>query len=136
MFRIVSLATLSVYWISLFIGTHIPHGVRGMGKVNDKVLHFGAYAGLAFLLAAALTSLRVRHGALLFPMLIAAIYGCFDEVSQLAVRGRQADVADWAADVFGAGVGVFAFGILSLVWASWMCERKQRSPEQITKSAA
>ncbi len=136
MFRFVSFATLGVYWISLFIGTHVPHGVRGIGRVNDKLLHFGAYAGLAFLLAAALTSLRVKHGALLLPIVIAALYGCFDELSQLAVQGRHADIADWAADVFGAGVGVFAFGVLSLLVAKWFAKPQQSVPEHIRKSAA
>ncbi|MCA9144676.1 MAG: VanZ family protein [Planctomycetaceae bacterium] len=117
--RTVSLGTLGVYWLGIFIGTHIPMGVRGLGRINDKVLHFGAYAGLAFLLAAALSTLRVRHGTLLLPLVVAAVYGCVDELSQMAVPGRQAEVADWAADVFGAGVGVFAFALLAIALAKF-----------------
>jgi VanZ family protein len=82
--------------------------------INDKLLHFGAYAGLAFLLAAALATLRVRHGTLLLPLTVAAAYGCVDELSQMAVPGRHAEVADWAADVFGAGAGVLTFSLVSL----------------------
>ncbi|MBI2478831.1 MAG: VanZ family protein [Planctomycetia bacterium] len=113
MFRIVSFGSLGAYWLAIFIGTHMPQGIQSLGGINDKLLHFGAYAGLAFLLAAALTSLRVRHGVLLLPMTVAAVYGCLDELSQIPILGRRAEVADLAADMFGAGVGVIAFCILS-----------------------
>ncbi|MBC8352845.1 MAG: VanZ family protein [Planctomycetes bacterium] len=136
MLRIVTFSALGVYWIALFVGTHLPHGVRGLGSVNDKLLHFGAYAGLAFLLAATLTTMRMRHGALLVPMVVAAIYGCVDELTQMAIPGRQADVADWAADVFGAGLGVFAFGLLSLATARYFSSRSTIQREAVTKSAA
>jgi len=136
MLRIIPLGTLGVYWIAIFVGTHTPHGVRGLGRVSDKLLHFGAYAGLAFLLAAALTTLRLRHGALLLPLAVAAIYGCVDELSQLAVPGRQAEIADWGADVFGAGVGVIAFGIFSLAIARFFSRAPTIQCEAATKSAA
>ncbi len=136
MLRIVFLATLGVYWSTLFVGTHLPRGVQGVGNINDKLLHFGAYAGLAFLLTATLKSLRVRHGTLLLPMVIAAMYGCLDELSQLPVPGRQADIADWAADVLGAGVGVFAFAAVSLAFAKYFSAPPIAQPEAVSKSAA
>ena len=136
MLRIVSLGTLGVYWIAIFVGNHLPHGVRGLGKVNDKLLHFGAYAGLAFLLAAALTTIRLRRGVFLLPLGVAAIYACVDELSQMAVPGRQADVADWVADVFGAGLGVFAFGVLSLAMARCFASSAAAQPDAVSESAA
>lgn len=136
MLRIVSLGTLGVYWIAIFIGTHMPHGVQGVGNVNDKVLHFGAYAGLAFLLTAALKTLRVRHGTLLLPMAIAAMYGCIDELSQYPIPGRQADIADWAADVFGAGLGVFAFAVMAIAYAKCFSKPTAAEPKVVSKSAA
>jgi VanZ family protein len=136
MFRIVSLGMLAVYWIAIFVGTHVPHGVHGVGRVNDKVLHFGAYAGLAFLLAAALTSMRVRFGSLLLPIAIAAIYGCVDELSQMAVAGRHAEFTDWAADVFGAGLGVSIFCVVWLIAGKLFARQVAIESDAITKSAA
>jgi len=89
----------------------LPSNLGKMPKVNDKLLHLGAYAGLAFLLAAALTACRLKRGTLLITLAVAAVYGCVDEVSQMLVKGRDADIADWAADVFGAGVGALAFAV-------------------------
>ncbi|MEX0818140.1 MAG: VanZ family protein [Pirellulaceae bacterium] len=136
MLRMISLGTLGVYWIAIFVGTHMPHGVRGPVKVHDKVLHFGAYAGLAFLLAAALTTMRMRYAALLLPLIVAAIYGCIDELSQNAVPGRQADFADWVADVLGAGVGVLTFAIISLALARLFAPPASSPREAVAKSAA
>ena len=136
MLRIVSLGTLGVYWLAIFAGTHLPLGGRGLGKINDKLLHFGAYAGLAFLLAATLTSLRVRHGALLLPLIVAAAYGCVDELSQLAVPGRYAEVADWTADVIGAGVGVISFSLVSLALVKCFAPPETARCKTVTKSAA
>lgn len=118
MIRVVAFAILSVYWGGLFVGTHLPRGVRGLGQIDDKLLHFGAYVGLAFLLAAALTSLGGRSGALLLTMLVACVYGALDELSQIPIPGRHCDIADWAANVFGAGVGVAAFALL-IVTSRW-----------------
>jgi VanZ family protein len=114
MLRLLTFGTLGCYWLALFVGTHLPSSLAKMPDVNDKLLHLGAYAGLAFLLSAALTASRLKHGTLLITLAVAAAYGCFDELSQMLVVGRHADIADWAADVFGAGIGalVFAGGLL------------------------
>jgi hypothetical protein len=42
---------LAVYWIMLFTGTHLPGSSVKSIHVNDKMLHFLAFAGLSFLLA-------------------------------------------------------------------------------------
>ncbi|HUG69006.1 MAG TPA: VanZ family protein [Pirellulaceae bacterium] len=136
MLRIVSLGTLGVYWLVIFIGTHMPHGVQGLGRFYDKFLHFGAYAGLAFLLAAALTTLRVRHGAVLLPLIISAVYGCLDELSQIPIPGRHADIVDWVADVAGAGFGVLAFSMFSLALAKRFAPPATAKCKTVTKSAA
>ncbi len=136
MLRIVSLGTLGVYWLAIFVGTHLPLGGRGLGMINDKLLHFGAYAGLAFLLAAALATLRVRHGTLLLPLTVAAAYGCVDELSQMAVPGRHAEVADWAADVFGAGAGVLTFSLVSLALVKFFAPPTTSQCKPVTESAA
>ena len=136
MFRIAALGTLGVYWTAIFVGTHLPDGIRGLGQFYDKFLHFGAYAGLAFLLAATLTVLRRRRGALLLPLAIAAIYGCVDELSQRAVPGRHAGIDDWIADVLGAGVGVIAFSLMSFAIVKFFARSTTPECQTVTKSAA
>ncbi len=111
--RYLCLGTLALYWLVIFLGTHAPGGVSGLKVVNDKLLHFIAYLGLAFLLAAALTSLRVKHGTLLLPLIVAIVYGGIDEYTQGFVPGRHPDLADWFADVMGAGVGVLLFSAVN-----------------------
>lgn len=113
--RLFIFATLAFYWAGIFIGTHLPSNFGGsLPRANDKLLHLGAYAGLAFLMSAALTAYGLRRGTLLITLAVAATYGLIDEVTQLLVQGRHAEVADWAADVCGAGLGAvtFAFALL------------------------
>ena len=44
-------AALAVYWIGLFIGTHVPLPQGALPGSSDKLAHLAAYAGLAVLLA-------------------------------------------------------------------------------------
>jgi VanZ family protein len=97
------------YFIALFVGTHIPRVPQGLPPgLSDKHLHFLAYAGLAFLIAARRSCshrMTWRHHALLW--LIIAGYGAFDELLQIPV-GRDADIADWLMDIAGAALGLLA----------------------------
>ena len=85
----------------------------------DKVLHAGAYALLAGLWAWALARGRLRDASwrtLLAAWAIASAYGATDELHQLFVPGRQADVFDLAADAIGAAAAagaVWAWGIIA-----------------------
>ena len=97
---------LCIYWAALFYGTHtkVPEGL--LPGNSDKFIHFWAYAGLAILLM----SLRVTRGAytwlsVLIAWCILAIYGVFDELTQLLVK-RNAEVFDWIFDVTGAASGL------------------------------
>lgn len=81
---------------------------------RDKLLHAGAYAVLAGLVAAALG--RRRLGALArtatVAVLLSAAYGATDEWHQWYVPGRDADPWDWAADVTGAIAGAAAVALI------------------------
>jgi VanZ family protein len=109
---------LGVYWVMLFYGTHtkIPPGT--LPGNSDKYIHFGAYAILGMLLI----SFRATRGP--FPWisvfrrwLILAMYGAFDELSQMFVK-RSADIHDWYADITGAALGL---GLVTFV--IWRCRR-------------
>lgn len=68
----------------------------------DKLEHAGAYGILAGLIifAQGLTSRR----AVLVAVVLTSLYGASDELHQVHVPGRSADVLDWAADTIGGCV--------------------------------
>ncbi|QDV66853.1 VanZ like family protein [Rosistilla carotiformis] len=110
--RLASL-TLVAYWSVIFTGTHIP-SVRLPSFSNaDKAYHFAAFTGLAILLAWALPKSR-RHPRrhLLIALGIGVAYAIFDESTQLLVRGRSAEVLDFAADCGGLLTGLFVYSVL------------------------
>jgi VanZ family protein len=105
------------YFLALVVGTHLPPPIVGVRiEQSDKLLHFGAYAGLAFLLAMAWETstgrLSGRHLRLLWVAI--AVIASLDEVTQLLVR-RDANVLDWIADILGAATGLVVFR----AWQRW-----------------
>lgn len=100
---------LLLYLTALITGTHLPHpddlvSIEG----NDKWLHFGAYFGLAFLMATRLQILRtVTRGGLLAIWSLAAFTGIVDELTQMLPGiNRHCEFADWLADIAGAACGL------------------------------
>ncbi|MDP6447877.1 MAG: VanZ family protein [Pirellulaceae bacterium] len=113
--RTLVVAALVVYWAALFVGTHTPSSrIPVAPSVNDKVLHFAAYAGLAFLLSWAMGPQRFRP--FLAVLAITAVYGIADELLQMAIPSRRADWQDWIADALGALGGVTAFIVVRRWW--------------------
>lgn len=107
--RIIAL-TLACYWLALFIGTHMPiQQMEKLPKFSDKLMHFGAYAGLSFLFALWRASGRGwKNWSPLFVLFVMAIYGIADELLQKPVN-RSAEVADWIADILGSAAGIVVF---------------------------
>jgi VanZ family protein len=107
---------LIAYWLAIFVGTHIPRVPQGLKLPGgDKGQHLVAYAGLAFLIAFRQSfgnSLGWKRAAAVF--FVVALYGAFDEVSQIPV-GRDADVYDWFADLAGAVIGLTLLAALKAV---------------------
>ncbi|WP_153558765.1 VanZ family protein [Roseimaritima sediminicola] len=100
---------LGVYWILLFTGTHLPSVPMPQVQHLDKVQHFVAFAGLAFLLAWAIPAhQRDPRTKMIFAFLVAICYGLFDELTQQFV-GRHTDMMDFAADCGGALMGVLIY---------------------------
>ncbi len=114
------LLLLALYWLALITATHIPKVQDPLKFQNsDKVVHFTAYAVLAFLasLALAVHGRWNRHIAIRL-VVVLLILGVLDEVTQ-PYFGRHADVADWGADALGVLVGVTVFG------AAWRQVRRR-----------
>lgn len=106
------LATL-VYWIALFVGTHLPPtAVTEVASLYDKPIHMGAYFGLTLLLIGTLRrafrpSLAATYGlAVGLALALAAV----DELTQ-PLANRICDPWDWAADGAGAVAAVAVDGL-------------------------
>ncbi len=100
------------YWVALFVATHLPRVPVQFSAPNaDKWEHLAAYGLLACLLAGRQSLWQpLKWKGLARIAVIVALYGIFDELTQIPV-GRQADVADWLADVTGCGLGLAVFAI-------------------------
>ena len=72
--------------------------------ISDKVAHVCLYAVLGVALGYA-WSRAPRLMAHTLLIAIGALYGVTDEVHQMYVPGRMADVRDWFADVAGLSLG-------------------------------
>ncbi len=92
---------------------------------SDKVLHFGGYALLGFLVIRALEkeSFEISRTTLACLAIgLSTLYGISDEIHQAFVPVRDADVLDAVADALGSAAGV----VLFLVARAWS-ERRMRS---------
>ena len=112
-------APVVVYMAAIFVvsGRSDPAMPAGF---SDKSLHALAYFGLAVLAFRAIAGrlpARVTWGAAAAVLAISIGYGITDELHQLYVPGRSADVADLYADAIGASLGLigcWAWGIISI----------------------
>jgi hypothetical protein len=111
---------LFAYWMVIFAGTHVPGRAISSDLANDKLLHFLAFSGLSFLLAWVLTPCRPTRTAMGAILLVALLYGALDELTQLFVPRRNADIYDWFADVGGTIFGLLAY-LVSWTLANEVC---------------
>jgi VanZ family protein len=111
--KFIAAATLACYWLAMFIGTHTPlPQLERLPKFSDKLMHLGAYCGLAFLFGLWRASKRGWSGwSPVAVVTIVALYGIADELLQKPVN-RTADVVDWTADLIGAIGGVALLAVL------------------------
>ncbi len=116
--RIALWAPVAAYMAAIFIGSaQSDPGIPA--AVSDKSLHVLAYLGLAVLVLRAMAGrlpARITWRAALAALAISIGYGITDELHQLFVPGRFADVADVFADAIGASLGLigcWAWGIIA-----------------------
>ena len=115
-----ALLVLCVYWLTIFILSHLPKDYVPSGwKVSGKFHHLGAYVVLTFLvfLNAGLirnVSLRFKKTWLMIGVVIA--YGALDEFLQAFIPGRRGSPRDWAVDVIAC---LLCVGMLLLSQRLW-----------------
>ena len=109
-------APLIIYWTILFIATTLPVENIATFAISDKIHHLVAYFILSALLY--LTLIYQRKSKTLFTyapsatIILASIYGALDEIHQIFVPGRFADILDWLADLAGTLLGVLLISYL------------------------
>ena len=102
------IVVLAIYWITIFTGTHLPTLADFSPDVNDKIKHFTAFFGLAFLLCYITNSSNYlrRFGMI---ALVCLAYAAIDELTQNFVPGRVADKLDFAADSIGVSLAIMIY---------------------------
>jgi VanZ family protein len=101
---------LIIYWLVLFTATTLPVQELPSIGLSDKVNHFIAYFVLSVLVH--LTLIYQRKFEILFnyapaaTLIISLLYGIADELHQMLIPGRSAELLDWIADASGAIIGV------------------------------
>ena len=76
------------------------------GHPWDWCVHAGMYAGLGFLVVRAATLSGWARPPLVWVAVALSAYGALDELHQLFIEGRSADVSDWAFDTLGVAAGL------------------------------
>lgn len=104
------LAILVCFWTAMFGGTHWPHlSLDGLPENFDKLLHWSANCGLAFLIAVWLSTWReIGFKELVGIFAVVMAYAIVDELSQIPV-GRDCEFFDVVADWIGGLTGLAAF---------------------------
>lgn len=120
---------LAVYWIIIFILTSLPGNVALDMHVSDKIEHFGAYGLLSVLLYSTLYFQKrykiFNSYPATFTLLLSSFYGMADELHQLFVPGRSADVLDWAADFIGS--------LLAVIITRFIIQKLKLSDKKLNK---
>ena len=128
---------LPAYWIFLFCATHFPR-LRLGGPVagSDKVLHFSAFALLAFLFWRFAETFRRPLGRprILLIGFVLMMYAALDEYLQQFV-GRGTDFDDFVADMLGIAL-VLSFAISRARLARPWSGRQPVSPSGGSDAAA
>lgn len=118
--KMVATPAVAVYWLALYVGTHIPNPDMLIGPhVSDKVLHFSAYFGLYLVLAVRIRIVHEAWPTMRQTVILAAmtsLYSAFDEITQgISIINRHPDIMDAVADCAGVVTAIFVVGIVD--WA-------------------
>ncbi len=117
-----ALVVLSIYWVSIFILSHIPRDSVPPGwTVSGKLHHLVAYfvlTLLVFINAGLIGRASLRSKKTWRMIGVVTAYGALDEFLQTFIQGRDGNPLDWAVDVVGC---LLCVGLLLL--AQLLCSR-------------
>lgn len=116
--RVVSLwGPVVAYMAAIFYTSHQPDVILPV-DLGDKPWHSMGYGFLGVLFVRALAGglpARITLSTVLAATALTAAYGASDELHQMFVPGRFADVNDLIADAVGGGVGAFACWLWGII---------------------
>lgn len=103
---------VAVWMAAIFILSAQPDLRSGLQPLWDlilrKIAHALEYAGLSVLVTIALRTSGIRKKpALIFGLVVAALYAASDEFHQTFVPGRHGTPVDWLIDLGGAFIGAW-----------------------------
>jgi VanZ family protein len=88
---------------------------------TDKVVHFCMYGVLGLLLARVGVLQTWSRRRLVLTVVMISLFGVLDELHQLFIPGRSAEVGDWAMDTLGSAIG---FTVVTWAagtsWGAWL----------------
>jgi VanZ family protein len=90
--------------------------------LTDKSSHSLAYTLLSVLIVRALAGglpARISARTAFLGVVLTTLYGVSDEVHQMFVPGRSAEVYDLFADAIGGAIGAFACWLWGIISPSW-----------------
>lgn len=113
----------------IFYLSHQPGDTLVLPEILDidKVLHsiaYGVLAGAALLYLPPENRLHTPWKTALATVVFCLVYGISDEVHQLFIAGREADLLDIVADTFGAAV-------VSGGWYVRACAHRAEAKEKV-----
>jgi VanZ family protein len=88
----------------------LDSGLGWVDTLGRKLVHFGEYALLCFLLWRPLRAGTSSRRAAFLAFAIATLYAATDELHQSFVEGRHGTPVDWAIDTAGAAVAAYVLG--------------------------
>jgi VanZ family protein len=94
--QVLAIIGLILMLIGIFIGGRQPGAGSIFNAPWDKVMHLGTYCIMAMLIG-----LAFRKMPLPIVLLLTVSVGAGDEVAQMYIPGRSADIGDYAADALG-----------------------------------
>ena len=121
-------APVIVYMAAIFYASSLSEPPIPSG--SDKPLHGLAYLGLAGVIVRALVGglpRRIDMRAATIAILIAVGYAVTDEVHQMFVPGRSAEVYDLLADAGGSTAGVMTCWVWGIVGANHKARDTRRT---------
>jgi VanZ family protein len=94
--QVLAIIGLMLMLVGIFIGGRQPGAGTLFNAPWDKVVHLGTYAVMAMLIGLAIPKMRLP-----IVLLLTVSIGACDEIAQLYIPGRSADIGDYAADSLG-----------------------------------
>ncbi len=111
-------------WVLMAVIFYLSHqpDIAIPGPLSDTSWHSVGYAVLGAFMVRALAGgfgAPVAPATALLGIALTTAYGCSDEIHQLFVPGRYADLRDVAADAIGAAIGAFLCWLWGIISRSW-----------------